>query len=236
MAANSSLLQTLCRLWRARGDASVTVDTGRARRTLHVARGELIGADSDVLVERLGVLLVADGKMDVALVEPIVEASKRSGVYFGDQLVAEGLISAPELALVLDRQALARFDRCLLGDGNVSLDAKRPVRLVMRRPLGEAIVDAFRSRLPLSVAQGMVQALPPNALRMAAVDFGPEDLALTGPELRAWRQLAAGQDVCSVLDRAQDPDATVRLFGGLIAVGALGVQIRDPIAEVLRTA
>ncbi len=224
----------LAQLWRERRDACVTVDNGRVRRFLHVARGDLIGADSTLLTERLGTLLVADGILDPALVQPLVEASQKAGVFFGDQLVAEKLVSQVELARILERQAMMRFDRAMLMEGSVTVGPKTPVRIVVRKSLGPLIVEVFRERVPLEAAMGMVAAIPPNAARMREESFEPAGLKLTPIEDRYWRQLSAGQDVGAVLDRAPDSNGALRFVASLVGLGALGWEVRDPIAEVLR--
>lgn len=214
---------------------SITVDSGRIRRTLHVQLGELIGADSDVLTERLGVLLVADGKLDVSLVEPLVEAARAAGRYFGDQVVAEKLLTGGEIAAVLERQAQSRFDRALQMPGEVTVGPLQHVRVVIRRPLLAEIVTAFRQRLSTEVVSSLVAALPPNHPRLQEDLFAPEQLGLVGSELRYWRQLASGQDAAGVLDRATDYEVALRLMGALVGLGAIDVRMQvDPIEEALR--
>ncbi|MGA9520230.1 MAG: DUF4388 domain-containing protein [Myxococcaceae bacterium] len=232
--AHAELLKVLAQLWRERRDACVTVDNGRVRRFLHVARGDLIGADSTLLTERLGTLLVARGMLDPALVEPLVEASQRSGVFFGDQLVAEGLVSQTDLAQILERQAMARFDRAVQMEGTVTVGPKTPVRIVVRKALGPLVVELFRERLPLEAAMTLVASVPPTAARMREGHFAQSELKLTPIEERYWRQLAAGQDVSAVLDRASDSNGALRFVASLVGLGALGWEIHDPIAEVLR--
>ncbi len=231
---HAELLKVLAKLWRERGDACVTVDNGRVRRFLHVARGELIGADSTLLTERLGTLLVADGILDPALVQPLVDASKKSGVFFGDQLVFEGLVSREDLARVLERQAMARFDRAVQMVGTVTVGPKTPVRIVVRKALGPLVVELFRDRLPVDAAVTLVASVPPTVARMREGLFDPSELKLTPIEERFWRQLASGQDVSAVLDRASDPDVALRFVASLVGLGALGWEVRDPIAELLR--
>lgn len=236
-AANAGLLQTLSKLWRTRADASVSIDSGRIVRTLHLRNGEFVAADSDVLTERLGVLLVAEGKLDVALVDPIVQAARASGRYFGDQLVADGVLEGSDVTRALSRQAALRFDRSVQMVGEVTVGPIAQVRTVCRFPVGAMVVTGFRSRLPLEAATSLVATLTPNRMRMDPGTCSPEELQLSGPELRCWRQLASGQDASAVLDRAPDYEAALRLIAALVALGAIGgSEARDPVAELLRSA
>jgi hypothetical protein len=233
---NTQLLQTLTQLWRTRADAAVTVDGGRIHRTLHVAGGELVGADSDVHTERLGVQLVAWGLLDANQVEPLVTRAQSLGSYFGEQLVADGLLSAEAVAEALERQALQRFDRTLTMVGTVRVVPRPPRRGVLRRPLGAEIFQAFRQRLPLSAASGLLADLQPRNDRLNEDFFPADELALTEAEHRCYRQLASGQGASAVLDRASDADVAIRLLGALCALGAVGVQEVDPVQALLRTA
>jgi hypothetical protein len=212
----------------------VTVDDGRVRRVLHVARGELIGADSDVPEEALGARLVSEGKLDYALLEPMVQAARRAGVFLGDLLTAEKLLSKAELAHALQRQALSRFENVLTMQGEPAMASPMAVPIVVRRPLGPLILETFRSRLPLEVARAVVATIPPGAARMGRAPFDPAGLELNPVEKLVLQKLEAGQDAGAVLDRASDPDATLRFMAVLTAIGSLGEETPDPVAELLK--
>ncbi|MBX5484153.1 MAG: hypothetical protein IRZ16_20190 [Myxococcaceae bacterium] len=236
-AANAALLRTLNDLWRSRADASITIDSGRVHRTLHIHNGHFIGAESDVLTERLGVLLVAEGKLDVALVDPLVQAARTAGRFFGEQVVADGLLDETELNSALERQAHTRFDRSVQMSGKIEVRPLQRVRPQVRRALPAAVVASFRGRLPIEAATRLIASLPPSQTRLRPDAFTPEELELAGPELRYWRQLASGQDAAAVLDRAQDYETALRLIAALVGLGAIGGRMaEDEIAQFLRSA
>ena len=60
LALNRILLMVLMDLERRGQSACVTVLAGKARRVVHVARGHLVGADSNLKTERLGDMLVSE--------------------------------------------------------------------------------------------------------------------------------------------------------------------------------
>ena len=167
----------------------------------------------------------------------IVQAARASGRYFGDQLVADGLLEGGDVTRALSRQAALRFDRSVQMIGEVTVSPAAPVRTVCQFPIGAMVVTGFRSRLPLEAATSLVASLTPSRMRMDPDSCSPEELQLSGPELRCWRQLASGQDASAVLDRAPAYEAALRLIAALVALGAIGGgEARDPVAELLRSA
>lgn len=230
-AVNTQLLHRLAELWRARGEASVTIDGGRIHRVLHIGGGELLWVDSDVHTERLGVQLVADWLLDARRVEELVAAARVRGRHFGEHLVAEGLITPQTMNAAVEKQCLQRFDRALTMPGAVIETSRLPTRVTLRRPLGPELFRAFRERLPVSAATTLVASLSPRHDRLHAQFLSPEDLMLTGGELRLFRQLASGQGVSSVLDRAPDYNLAVRFIGALVAIGALGGEEIDLLSD-----
>jgi hypothetical protein len=233
VAVNLQLLRVLGTLCRSRGEASVSVDNGRAKRTLHVARGELIGVDSSVATERLGVQLAAEGKLDVDLVVPLVRASRAANRFFGDELVAQGLLTVADVSRAVERQTHSRFDRALQMSGAIVANHEHLMRPTYRAPLASVVVSAFRSRLPLASATALVAELTPEHSRLRAEEINPEELRLTVPEVRCWRRLASGQDAAAVVDRACDGEVPVRLIAALVALGAIG-DPGEPVPEPLR--
>lgn len=230
---NAQLLRVLATLWRTREQASVIVDSGRVKRTLHLAGGELISVDSTVTTERLGVQLAAEGRLDVELVVPLVRAARAANRFFGDELVAQGLLTVSDVARAVERQTLSRFDRALQMSGAISALHDKRVRPTYRAPLAAVVVSAFRSRLPLAIASAMVAGLNPEHARLRGSEINPDELRLTVPEARCWRRLASGQDAAAVLDRANDGEVPVRLIAALIALGAMG-DPGEPVPEPLR--
>jgi hypothetical protein len=230
---NFELLRVLGTLCRSRDQAAVSVDNGRVRRTLHVAHGELIAAESSVMTERLGGLLAAEGKLDVELVTPLVQAARAANRFFGDELIAQGLLTPADVARAVERQTHARFDRALQMAGAIAAARPLRVRPTYRAPLASVVVAAFRSRLPVATAFSLVAGLSPEHSRLRADDLNVEELRLTLPELRCWRRLASGQDAAAVLDRTSDGEVPVRLIAALIALGAIG-DPGEPVPEPLR--
>ena len=230
---NFELLHVLATLCRTRDHASVSVDNGRVRRTLHVAGGELIGADSTVATERLGVQLAAEGKLDVELVVPLVQAARAANRFFGDELVAQGLLTVADVVRAVEHQTHSRFDRALQMAGTIAATRPLRVRATYRAPLGAVVVAAFRSRLPVGTASALVAGISPEHSRLRPEHVVVNELRLTSPELRCWRRLASGQDTAGVLDRASDGEVPLRLIAALIALGAIG-DPADPVPEPLR--
>ena len=236
---NFELLRVLATLCRTREQASVSVDNGRAKRTLHVARGELLAVDSSVATERLGVQLAAEGKLDVELVVPLVNAARAANRFFGDELVAQGLLSHTDVARAVERQTHARFDRALQMGGAIGAMRSPWIRPTYRAPLASVVVAAFRSRLPLGTATALVADVSPEHSRLRAEDLDVEELRLTAPELRCWHRLASGQDAAAILDRASDGEVPVRLIAALIALGAIGdpgESIPEPLRRIAASA
>lgn len=235
---NFDLLRALTHAWRERQSATVVVDTGRVKRSLHVRAGNLIGADSDAMTERLGVLLVADGRLEVSRIEPTVQRCTQSGLTFGEQLIADGLVAAEVVQRTLEQQAQNRLDRSIQTSGAVCAEPLRPAQPVFDRPLGPLVLDGFRHRFSVAFCSSVVSALRPggvhtsgSALELAALTFSPL-------ELRWFQQLASGQGVTSVLDRAAEPEAALRFVAALVGLGVMqdGTVTVDPVQAWLRTA
>lgn len=232
---NTQLFRSLTQLWRTRQSATLVVEAGRNQRSLHVDAGHFVAADSDLLTERIGVQLVAEGRIEPAQVAPVVEAARASGRAFGEQLVADHLLAEAELRAALQRQFTSRLDRTLRAAGPVQLTALRASRRTVHQPVPAAVVATFR-RVPVDVATQIVSSLPPSHARMRDDLFAAEHLQLLGEEPRYFRQMAAGMDATAVLDRAQDHEGALRLCAALVSLGAIPVEVEDPIAQYLRTA
>lgn len=235
---NFDLLLALSRAWPDRQSVTLTVDTGRVKRSLHIRGGAFIGADSDVTTERLGVLLVAEGLLDVTRIEPVVQACRQSGRTFGEQLIADGTVAREVVARTLVNQAQARFDRALQTRGTVIMEGLRPIEPVFERPLGPLLLDGFRQRFSLAFCSSVVASLPPGGVKLTATASTLAALGLSSEEQRYLQQLASGQGLTSVLDRARDPELALRLAAALVGLGLLrdGAPAEDPISALLRMA
>lgn len=234
-AVNPQLLRTLSELWRTRGDASVTIDSGRVQRIVHVERGEVVAVESGVLTERIGVQLAAEGKLDPVLLTPLVRAARNAGRSFCQQLVHEKLLEPEEISEALHRQFTTRFDRSLHMPGTVVVNAKAAAPKIVRQPIAAAVVASFR-RLPEEVPAALVAEVPPHHPPMREDLFSAEQLDLQGDEPRYFRQLAAGMDASGVLDRAQNHDSALRLCAAMVALGAIQTEQVDPVAQYVRSA
>lgn len=199
--------------------ATVTVQAGKARRTLHVERGLLVGADSNLKTERLGDMLVAEGALDAQLLEPIASQASKRGVLLGDQLVADGLLSAADLASALERQVGLRLGAALSMRGLVALDALRDVQHTMQTPVRVAIVSAFRRGVPLGAIEEQLKHVSPATLaEVEQVPRGFEQLELGPAELRLARRLVAGEGVEALVSSGAPREPVVRLAGALHAL------------------
>lgn len=212
-ALNRILLMALVDLAQRQASATVTVQAGKARRTLHVERGLLVGADSNLKNERLGDMLVDEGALDAQLLEPIATQASKRGVLLGDQLVADGLLTAADLASALERQVGLRLGAALSMRGLVALDALRDVQHTMQTPVRVAIVAAFRRGVPLGAIEEQLKHVSPGPLAQVA-----EQLELGPAELRLARRLVAGEGVDALVDSGAPHEPVVRLAGALHAL------------------
>jgi hypothetical protein len=212
---NVRLLQVIGELWRDSGEAAVSVDDGRERRTLHVLRGRLIGADSNITSELLGELLVSRGLLDPVLIAPMSAEAKRHGRLLGDQLLADKLLSSGELLSVLDHQAFLRFERALTMAGEVFVAGKAVVRAGLVQPLGPLTLRAFRERIPLDAVHAFhVGRGSPSGLLKLSQDV-EHRLRLLPFELRLARDFSHGARMTQ--QRPADPASEVRLrFGAAL--------------------
>jgi hypothetical protein len=216
-ALNRILLMALVDLEHRQASATVTVQAGKARRTLHIERGLLVGADSNLKTERLGDMLVSEGALDAQLLDPIASQASKRGVLLGDQLVADGLLSAADLASALERQVGLRLGAALSMRGLVALDALRDVQHTMQTPVRVAIVSAFRRGVPLGAIEEQLKHTSPGPLAQEP-PRGFEQLELGPAELRLARRLVAGEGVDALVDSGAPREPVVRLAGALHAL------------------
>jgi hypothetical protein len=159
--------------------------SGQARH-LFISRGKLGYARSTLKTERLGALLIAEGRVEPAALERLASKARAGGVSLGHVLVAEQVLSPAELAAWLERQIVAVFRAAL---GSSQEGAVLPVAEfvpVGQRMLGALVVDAYRD--------GVVPRRTPTlSLPLAADQAALAEIGLRPAESRLVRQLASAQ-------------------------------------------
>jgi hypothetical protein len=216
---NTMLLLVIADLNRRGADATVLIKSPESERTLHVAQGHLIGADSNVQSERLGDMLASEGRLNPDLVEPAAIAAARKGKLLGDQLIAIGMLSPLDVWNALERQVLFRFANAVSMSGSVSVAPKQPVKGVVRRPLGAAVVGLFRERLKIAPINQFLTDRPRNQVKLDISTSGFSRLELVPAELRVCRRLADGENLGQLLDGADAPENVLRIAAALVALG-----------------
>ena len=221
LALNRILLWMLMDLERHEASACVTVQSGKARRVVHVKRGQLVGAESNLKTERIGDMLVTEGLLDAALLEPVAAEAARRKTLLGEQLVSDGLLTAADLLAALDRQVSFRMGAALSMRGVVTVDPSRGLQPSVTVPLTVAIATAFRSWVPLAAIEADLNATDDDRAPLPLDDSAPA-LALLelGPaELRITRRLARGERLNAILGSGAPREPVLRLAGALRAVG-----------------
>ena len=219
LALNRILLWMLMDLERQAASACVTVQSGKARRVIHVKQGQLIAAESNLKTERIGDMLVAEGLLDAVLLEPVAAEAARRKTLLGEQLVSDGLMTAEDLRAALDRQVPFRLGAALSMRGVVSVDPSRGVQASVHVPLTVAVATAFRSWVPLAAIEADLMS-PDDDRPVLPLDDTAPALALLelGPaELRITRRIAKGERLDAIL--AGSPrEPVLRLAGALRAI------------------
>ena len=220
LALNRILLWVLMDLERRAASACVTVQSGKAKRVVHVLRGLLIASESNLKTERIGDMLVTEGLLDPVLLEPVAAEATRRKTLLGEQLVADGLLSSDDLRSALDRQVVFRLGAALSMRGAVSVDEPKTLQVSLQMPLMIAVATAFRAWVPLAAIEAELatdEDLAPIALDAGAAALGLLEL---GPaELRLTRRLAKGEGVEALLASGSPREPVLRLAGALRAVG-----------------
>lgn len=220
VALNRILLMVLMDLERRELSAAVSVQSAKTIRVVHVARGQLAGADSNLKEERVGDMLISDGLLDPVLLEPIATEAAKKGVLLGEQLVADGLLSASDLAGALERQGTARLARALSMRGAVTIEPPRALKGASKVPLSVAVVAAFRQGLTLDVIEDQLDAAESFPSRQVDdVETALTKLELGPAELRIARRLMAGERPEAVTASGIPRDPVLRLTGALTAIG-----------------
>lgn len=223
---NLEFVRASARLLETSESGRVVVAVGDAQRVAHVVRGYLVHATSNLPKDRIGDMLVAERRLDPALLAPIAAEAARLGLLFGDLLIIDGLLTPEELAGFLERQALARFERTLLMKGAVRVEPPLATRPTTRRSIAALVVDLFREKVPFEAAEALVlerlRASIFRAPRLAHV----REARLTPPELEVCKQLERGDAFQKVFDTLEPERAEfqpkVRFLGALEALGLLG--------------
>jgi hypothetical protein len=218
-ALNRILLFSLRDLERRQESARVTVQSGQARRIVHVEAGHLVGAESNLKSERVGDMLISEGLLDPVLLEPVAAEAARKKVRLGDQMVADGLLTAEELTRALERQVVSRMGAALSMRGLVSIEAAGTFQKTGDIPLRLALVAAFRKGVPLGAIEDQLRQPPdgptPDAhdaeALLAALELGPA-------ELRFARRLLAGEAAEVVVASGAPREPVLRLAGALRAI------------------
>lgn len=227
-ALHGDFLRELVRLLRTGASATLflvgrgaTATSGAPTRLVSVSRGQIVTVDSNIPGERLGEFLVAQNRVDAALVDVLVAEARKAGRLLGEQLVADGLLSPTEVAELLEAQARERFARMLVMPAELRISENAPARAMLRWPIGATLVEAFRQRLPQEAITRTVTSLLEARLLVDSGDERLTSLQLLPAELRAVRRLATGEAPADLLRTAAPPAPLERLFCALAALELL---------------
>ena len=225
LEVNPAFLRAVGELYRASGHGSVKVEHGAARRTAHLEHGRLVSVSSNLAPDRIGELLVSEGRLEAELVEPVAQLAQRKGRLFGDQLVADGILSPAELAHALERQALLRFKRAALMHGEVASGEAGTARPSLGRPVGPLVVDLLRRRVPYVALQALVAALPEGPVSVTAPQSRLMALALVPLEVGICKQLLRPRGLAGLTaeysDEAETWEGALRFLCALEVLGFL---------------
>lgn len=218
---NSILMLVVSDLNRRQADATVKVlsRADGALRVLHVHHGCLVASHSSAVTERLGNMLVAEGRLDPVLLEPVAQEASRRSTLIGNQLVADGLLTPAELESAIERQVRLRFENALATPGTVRVDPREELTSAVDIPLGAAVAVALRARIKLEPLRALIADRPskPIPLNLHGAEFSRLEL---GPsEARICRSLAQSQPLEAVLAASPSRDSAERLVGLLVGLG-----------------
>jgi hypothetical protein len=221
LTLNAELLYALGQMFLNRSDGVVRVSDGPNARALHLVRGELIAADSTFTDDRLGPLLVASGRVDKDLIEPMAAAARSAGRMLGDQLITDGLLTAGELAEALEKQVVLRVERTVTMRGGVTLGPRQPVMALTKRNIAALVVQLFRERFPRDVLAPYANAFSQGeAIRLKGDDERLQAMEMMPVEARALRRILAGEPMSVV---AKVPDREEQIHRFVAALRSLGV-------------
>lgn len=220
-ALNVMLLWVLADLARRSQAATVRVRSERdgTMRAVHVSQGFVVAADSTVQAERLGDLLAAEGRLDPVLIEPVALEASRRQTLLGDQLVADGLLSAADLASALERQVELRFTNAVCTPGVVTVGPKSEARPVARVPLAAGVLALFQLRVSMEEVRALLTERSPTPITLDLESEAFARLGLSPADLRTCRALASGTPLDTVVKEASPPDSALRLAAALTGLG-----------------
>lgn len=171
-------------------DGSLLLANESERLEVVFLSGAVVAARSNRPEERLGALLVSDGRLSSANAERIAAEAAAAGRLFGDLLIESGLVSAADVQTFLRLQLRLRLEG-LIGwragrFGFRALPFALDQAVAGAPQLGEMLWAGIRHLLPLPELRGLASALaharltmaedPPIALPYA--DFTPAQEAL----------------------------------------------------------
>lgn len=171
-------------------DGSLLLASEAERAEVVFLSGAVVAARSNRPEERLGALLVADGRLSQESADRIAAEAQASGSLFGATLIASGLVSAADVQTFLRLQLRLRVEG-LLGwragrFGFRALPFVEEQAVAGAPQLGEMLWAGIRHLLPLSELSGLASALSAARLTMNAepsialphADFSPAQAAM----------------------------------------------------------
>ncbi len=218
-ALNSVLLLVIGDLARSSGSGSVTIRADSVTRALHVSRGSLVGADSNVDSERLGPLLAAEGRLDPALIEPMAAAARARNVLLGEQLVADGLLSVSEVTAAMERQSRMRFALTLATPGTVKVEPLVPGQRLTQLALGATLVELFRTGFDLDALGELIVHREPQSQALDPAEPLFQKLRLIPAEAKIAQRLISGDSLDDLFEGTGSPEQVMRLAASLVALG-----------------
>ncbi len=217
---NRGVVRLLAGLIRTSGSAQVQVGGPDGRRAFEIVAGAIRGTQSSYLEDQVGAIAAHLGLVDPGLAEPVSQVARAAGRTTGEQLVFETLLTPAQVAEVIRVQELLRLARMLQMQGNAVQSPVPRGGSASGRDLGRTLLEVFRDRLELDAIEELLLSPPAPASTREERDAVVFRLGLTGAELRTYHRIARGESARAVLIQSGD-DATARLLGALVAVGAI---------------
>lgn len=182
-------------------DGSLLLANDAERIEVVFLSGAVVAARSNRPEERLGALLVADGRLSAESADRIASEATASGRLFGAALIDSGLVSAADVQTFLRLQLRLRVEGLMAWRagrfGFRALPFIDDQAVAGAAPLGEMLWAGIRHLLPISELRGLAAALGQSRLAIVEfpeialphADFTPAQAALIagwapGPESR----------------------------------------------------
>lgn len=213
---NAELLLELGRLWRVMGDESVRLGPDTAVRVLHVCRGVLIGADSNVPAEGLRWVLVHERRLGAATVRMLEQTAAGKNATLAEAAISHGAVTRADLEATLARLVKMRFERAVAAPGPLECGPLAATGHRTHLPLAPLLVGLFRESVSPNAAQTLLRGELANgrALDTRALASLIDHLGLDSHELRLAQALALGAPVGVAVE---NPSA-VKLVGALMVL------------------